>query len=104
MEEGKRGRGGRGKKPTKYFCALESRNYVNKIIPKLVTEDGTFIAKQEDSLEEVNTFYSDLYKHREGRDININNILNKNFPFKQKMQKIVIIRRRNKRARAILCT
>ena len=39
----------------------------------------TLITKQEDILEEVKNFYSDLYKHRETRDININDILNNDF-------------------------
>lgn len=51
-----------GEKPTKYFCSLESRNYVNKIIPKIVKEDGTLITQQDEILTEVKDFYSKLYK------------------------------------------
>ena len=43
-------------KPTKYFCSLESWNFVNKIIPKVVKEDGNHITKQEDILNEVKKF------------------------------------------------
>ena len=44
-----------GEKPTKYFCSLESRNYVNRIIPQAVKEDGTSVKK--DILNEVKNFY-----------------------------------------------
>jgi exonuclease III len=37
-----------GEKPTKYFACLESRNYISKQIPKLITEDGCTISNQED--------------------------------------------------------
>lgn len=30
-----------GEKPTKYFFNLENRNYVNKVMTKLIDEDGT---------------------------------------------------------------
>lgn len=66
-----------GEKPTKYFCSLESRNYVNKTIPKLVKEDGSIINKQEDILEEVKQFYSNLYTYQEQeQDLKIKDILN----------------------------
>lgn len=69
-----------GEKPTKYFCALESRNYTNKTIPKVLTDDGVFITKQDDILNEIKQFYADLYKHREINDLNINEILNMDHP------------------------
>ena len=40
-------------KPSKYFCNLESHNYVNKIIPKIEKEDGTFIKDQDQILNEA---------------------------------------------------
>ena len=49
-----------GEKPTKYFCNLESRNSVNKAVPKNVKEDGTIINKQEDILKEIQSFYSNF--------------------------------------------
>ena len=39
-----------GEKPSKYFCNLESRNYVNKQIPKLILNDGTSIINQSEIL------------------------------------------------------
>ena len=71
--------GRRGGKPTKYFCSLESRNYVNKIIPKVVKEDGTSITKQEDILNEVKNFYKKLYgcsNENKEQDSDIQNLFN----------------------------
>ena len=68
-----------GEKPTKYFCSLESRNYVNKIIPKVVKEDGTSITKQEDILNEVKNFYKKLYgcsNENKEQDSDIQNLFN----------------------------
>ena len=45
-----------GEKPAKYFCNLESRNYSNKIIPKVVKDDGNTVINQEDILIEVKNF------------------------------------------------
>ena len=49
-----------GEKPTKYFCSLESRNYVNKTIPKVVKDDDSIVHNQEEILIEVRIFYKDL--------------------------------------------
>lgn len=68
-----------GEKPTRYFCNLESRNYVNKIIPKVVKEDGSTITKQEDILNEVRNFYKQLYgsfNDNAEQDLEIQNLLN----------------------------
>ena len=65
-----------GEKPSKYFCNLESRNYINKTIFKITKDDGSVINKQEEILKEIQSFYKELYSFREvGRDIDIDNIL-----------------------------
>ena len=51
-----------GEKPTKYFCGLESRHYVNKIIPKIIQENGNIINKQEEILNEVYNFIKNFMK------------------------------------------
>ena len=51
-----------GEKPTRYFLNLENRNYVSKIIPKLEKENNITLTKQEDILEEVKSFYENLFK------------------------------------------
>ena len=50
-----------GEKPTKYFCGLEKRNFVNKTIEKVELGNGTLITDQKQILKEVKTFYEKLY-------------------------------------------
>ena len=67
-----------GEKPTKYFCNLESRNYINKTITKIEKDNGQTITKQEDILIEVKQFYENLYKCQDpndNQDTEINSIL-----------------------------
>ena len=65
-----------GEKPTRYFCSLESRNYVNKTIPKVQQENGNTIKTQEEILKEVQKFYSNLYAPQNSeKDINDQDIL-----------------------------
>ena len=45
-----------GKKPTKYFCGLESKKFTSKIIPKIERDDGKTITKQFDILKETRYF------------------------------------------------
>ena len=54
-----------GEKSTKYFCSLEPRNYINKTVPKIQTDDGNIIQEQQDILKEIKHFYSYLYKGKE---------------------------------------
>ena len=53
-----------GEKVTKYFCALEKRNYINKQILKLDRQNGTIITDVGEILVEVNGYYERLYDHR----------------------------------------
>ena len=67
-----------GEKPTKYFCKLESRNYINKTILKIEKENGQTITKQEEILNEIKHFYENLYRNRdmnENQDNEIHTIL-----------------------------
>ena len=54
-----------GEKPTKYFCALEKRNYTNKNISSLVNDQGKDITEQKQILETVKHFYQSLYTSRD---------------------------------------
>ena len=42
-----------GEKPSKYFCALEKRNFVNKNITKLTSSSNDELTKQEEILQEI---------------------------------------------------
>ena len=59
-----------GEKPSRYFLALENRNFTSKIIPKLIKSDGTVTTDQQEIISETETFYKDLYTE----DSNIENV------------------------------
>ena len=65
-----------GEKPTKYFCHLEKRNYVNKTVAKLILDNGTHVTEQKDILDEIKYFYQNLYKSKDDdmEDVNLDNI------------------------------
>ena len=60
-----------GEKPTKYFCNLENKNYVEKTIRKLQLNNGSIVTQQEEVLHHIRTFYENLFK---SRDNNLNNV------------------------------
>ena len=60
-----------GEKPSKYFCALEKRNYINKNITKLIDGTGSNIVDQADILQEVKSFYVNLYSSKEDSLIDV---------------------------------
>ena len=65
-----------GEKPTKYFCALESHNFVNKTIKKLKIDDHD-ITNQQEILKEVESFYTRLFANSDHvlTDTNIDTLL-----------------------------
>ena len=54
-----------GEKISKYFCNLEKRHYVSKQMIKLIDAKGEEIKKPLDINNEVNNFYSNLYKAKD---------------------------------------
>ena len=42
-----------GEKPLHFFCKIESRNVVNKVIPRIEKENGETISNQFDILKEI---------------------------------------------------
>ena len=69
-----------GEKPSKYFCSLESRNYLNKTIRKIELEDAQTIFNQSDILQNIKLFYETLYRNNDSNliDIELNNIISEN--------------------------
>ena len=63
-----------GEKPSKYFCHLESRNFTNKLIPKIEEDNGNVILEQHEILDATKKFYENLYSSREHdiEDIDLN--------------------------------
>ena len=60
-------------KPTKYFCSLENKNYLDKTVKKINKPDGTIIVKQEEILDELANFYSNLFQNKD-KDINFKSL------------------------------
>ena len=54
-----------GEKNSKYFLGLEKRNYLNKTVNCLKTEDGKEISDFKEVLNEQKRFYSNLYSFKE---------------------------------------
>ncbi len=50
-----------GEKCTNYFCNLEKRQYTEKLIPKIIDDDGSEICDQGEILEKQRQFYENLY-------------------------------------------
>lgn len=72
-----------GEKPTKYFCSLETHNYLSKIIPKLETDDGQIITDQHKILKASEKYYRNLYSNKDDplAEIDLNEYLeNVNVP------------------------
>ena len=63
-----------GEKPSKYFCNLESHNYLSKIIPKIEMPDGKVINNQTEILTEAKHFFENLYTSKDDKldDIDLN--------------------------------
>ena len=64
-----------GEKPSKYFCNLEKRNFVDRSMSCLEREDGQVIYEQEDILKEVSKFYQTLYTKQKVIEVDIENII-----------------------------
>ena len=61
-----------GEKPSKYFCNLEKKNYVNKSINKVISDNGSIILEPKKILDELLLFYKTLYSSKsESTDSNV---------------------------------
>ena len=67
-----------GEKPTKYFCALENRNYISKCMPNLIKSDGSKTESEHEIVEETKKYYKNLYSEREVDNINLEECINTN--------------------------
>ena len=55
-----------GEKPSKYLAALEKKKqFVDKTMRKIVTEEGNIVTDQKMILKEVESYYKDLFKKNE---------------------------------------
>ena len=66
-----------GERPSKYFCSLDNRNYIDKTIKKVQLPDGSFVTEQKQVLHHIRNFYSELFNDKEvENDENIFEMLN----------------------------
>jgi hypothetical protein len=72
-----------GEKCSRYFSNLEKRLYTDKIIPKLISQDGTEKSNISDILSEQQSFYKHLYSSTNPviNDVHKNAFLNDENPF-----------------------
>jgi hypothetical protein len=77
-----------GEKPTKYFLNLEKRNFVNKTIRLIETDNGRVICNQQGISDEVTRFYQQLYSKVVNTDTDTLNILHSNKLTTQQAQSI----------------
>ena len=54
-----------GEKPTKFFCQLEKKNFLDKTIKKISLENGKFVTTQNEILNHVRLYYQNLFKSRD---------------------------------------
>ena len=50
-----------GERSTKYFCNLEKRHFIEKVVPKLILDNDEEITDQREILREQRNFYKKLY-------------------------------------------
>ena len=60
-----------GEKVTIYFCSLEKRHYISKIMAKLIDKDDNILTDNNDILQEVKSFYAKLCERRDVEDCEI---------------------------------
>ena len=60
-----------GEKPSKYFCNLKNKNYIEKTIRKLKLSNGSIVTKQEEVLDHIRSFYENLFKNRDDNLLDI---------------------------------
>ena len=53
------------KKPTKFFCNLENKNFIEKTVKKLQTNTGKMITHQKELLENIKSYYTCLFKNKD---------------------------------------
>ena len=60
-----------GEKPSRYFCSLESRNFTQKAMNYIETDDGKVIYDQQSIVKEAQSFYEQLYASKEADVVNV---------------------------------
>ena len=61
-----------GEKPSKFFCSLEHKHFLDKTIRKICLENGSVIIEQDKILNEVKEYYAKLFKNKDSELLNVN--------------------------------
>ena len=66
-----------GEKPTRYFCNLENKNFVEKTVKKLQNEKGQFLTEQKEILRTKRNYYASLFQNRDSvlDEVNLQKVL-----------------------------
>ena len=66
-----------GEKPTKFFCNLENKNFIEKTVKKLQTSTGKMITHQKELLENIKNYYTCLFKNKDNTlsEVNLHKLL-----------------------------
>ena len=66
-----------GEKPSKFFCTLERKNFIDKTIRKINLPNGQILTKQNKILNHVKQFYADLFRSGDSiiPEINLDKVL-----------------------------
>ena len=60
-----------GEKPTKYFCSLESKKYIEKTVRKVKLDNGSYLTDQTEILKEMQRYYAKLFASRDDSLIDV---------------------------------
>ena len=73
-----------GEKPTKYFCNLENKNYIEKTIQNIQLDNGSFITNQNQILHQIKKYYQNLFKDKDHTldNVDLQEVF-KNIPYKK---------------------
>lgn len=75
-----------GEKCSKYFCNLEKKKYTEKLMYKLVGENGCDLTNTKDIMDEQTRFYSKLYSEKTNlSDTHIKKFLDNDNPYIEKL-------------------
>ena len=61
-----------GEKPSRFFCNLENKNYIEKTIKRVQTNDGSIVTDQMEVLQHIRDFYANLLQNKDDKLSDIN--------------------------------
>ena len=61
-----------GERPSKFFCNLESQNFIDKTMKKIQLNNGSVVTDQKEVLHHVRKFYSNLFESRDQHIADVN--------------------------------